>query len=328
MSTIQVSRLRAEPFLFFLLVSSTLFHSAIGWGQVRVENNSTAWKDPITGMEFVLIKGDCYLMGSPGGENDRYEDETQHKVCVGDFWLGKYEVTNKQFSLFVEDRGYVTTSEKSKEGFGISRAGADDWGWQKGIDWKHPLWPKDEIENKMNHPVTQISWYDAKEFLNWLTEKHNGANTFRLPYEAEWEYACRAGTTTARYWGDQPDDACEYASVADERAGKTWPSLATHNCSDGYETTSPVGRFRPNHWGIHDILGNVWELTENVYADYGEDLAESLAQVDPNPLQVMRGGSWIYGPAHVRCAFRNIISRSGRSYSIGFRAVRTPSTLN
>ena len=249
-------------------------------------------------------------------------------VIVLLLWLGRYEVTNSQFSLFVEDKGYVTTSEKMDEGFGISHSEANDWGWKKGIDWKHPVWPDDRIANKMDHPVAQISWHDAKEFLKWLTDKHNGANTFRLPFEAEWEYACRAGTATARYWGEQPDNACEYASVADKIARKTWPDLATHNCSDGYETTSPVGRFRPNNWGIHDILGNVWELTENVYSDYGEGLTGNLIEVDPNPLQVMRGGSWIYGPAHVRCAFRNVISRTGRSYSVGFRVVRTSSTLH
>lgn len=224
--------------------------------------------------------------------------------------------------MFIEENNYITTSEKLSEGFGISHRGADDWGWKEGINWKHPLWPKDSIVNTMDHPVSQISWNDAKEFIRWLTEKHNGANTFRLPHEAEWEYACRAGTTTARYWGDTPDHACEYASVADTIANKTWPHLAAHNCSDGYVATSPIGQFRPNSWGIHDILGNVWELTEDAYSDYDESIVEKLLHIDPNPLQVMRGGSWIYGPAHVRCAFRNVISRTGRSYSTGFRTVR------
>lgn len=290
--------------------------------QAYAEESTPTWNDPISGMEFVLIKGDCYLMGSPLEETGRNEDEIQHQVCVEDFWLSKYEVTNRQFSMFIAQKNYVTTSEQKGEGFGISQSGADDWGWKEGISWEHPLWPGDAIASKMDHPVTQISWNDAKAFLRWLTEKQKGENMFRLPQEVEWEYACRAGTNTARYWGNKSDHACDYASVADTMANKTWPNLSTHNCSDGYATTSPVGRFQPNSWGIHDILGNVWEMTEDVYSDYDQDPVTKLLHVDANPLQVMRGGSWIYGPAHVRCAFRNIISRTGRSYSTGFRAVR------
>lgn len=308
-----------------LLLSVCILCASADAGEQKKADSGTImpiWNDPISGMEFVLIKGDCYLMGSPEEETGRGEDEIQHKVCIEDFWLSKYEVTNKQFAVFIAENQYATTSERKGEGFGISQDGADDWGWKQGISWKHPLWPKDTIMNKMDHPVTQISWNDAQAFLRWLTDKHKGENVFRLPHEGEWEYACRAGTTTARYWGNSSDHACNYASVADDMANEMWPDLSTHNCSDGYVTTAPIGKFRPNNWGLHDMLGNVWEMTEDVYGDYDQSPIERLLHVDPNPLQVMRGGSWIYGPAYVRCAFRNVISRTGRSYSTGFRAVR------
>ncbi len=294
-------------------------------GEPALSKNTTdppaVWIEPVTGMEFVLITGNCYVMGSPTDESGRYEDEVQRDTCIDDFWLAKYEVTNHQFRSFVRDSDYRTTSEQHGEGFGISRAGANDWGWRKGITWKHPLSPEDTIAAKMQHPVVQVSWIDAHKFVEWLTDKHGGTRTFRLPYESEWEFGCRAGTTTARFWGEPPDQACKYASVADSTAKAVWPTLTVHNCTDGYETTAPVGQFQPNDWQIHDMLGNVWEWTEDEYDDREKNPAGELPHSESDPLRVLRGGSWIYGPRHVRCAFRNVMSATGRSYSTGFRIV-------
>ncbi len=173
----------------------------------------------------------------------------------------------------------------------------------------------------MRHPVVQVSWDDARKFVDWLTDRHAGTRTFRLPRESEWEFACRAGSTAARYWGDSPDQACRYASVADSVAKRVWPGLTVHDCTDEYETSAPVGQFEPNDWQIHDMLGNVWEWTEDEYDDREEPVSGELPQSEVDPLRVLRGGSWIYGPRHVRCAFRNVMSPTGRSYSTGFRIV-------
>lgn len=279
------------------------------------------WKEPTTGMEFVFLKGGCFQMGSPENEAGRYDDEFRHRVCVDGYWMGRYEVTNRQFEVFAAETGYRTTGEEKREGFGLSSRGAADWGWKNGIDWRHPLWPGDGIADKLEHPVVQISWHDARAFVEWLNRKHRGEHRFRLPHESEWEYACRAGTSTARFWGETPEQACKHASVADATTKRTWPMLAAHSCTDGFETSAPVGRFAPNRWGLHDMLGNAWEWIEDSYVEYhGHTPAESAH--DEPVLHVLRGGSWAYGPGQVRCAFRNVMSPTGRSYSVGLRVVK------
>lgn len=294
-------------------------------GAAAADAGGKSWREPLTGMEFVQLKAGCYMMGSPANESGRYDDETPHRACVDGFWLGKYEVTNRQFAVFVAATRYRTTSEDRGEGFGIGGRNAADWGWKAGIDWRHPLWPGDTIADKMEHPVVQVSWNDAKAFVDWLNGKHGGTYRFRLPREDEWEYACRAGAATARPWGKDPDRACRHASVADSTAKRTWPPMEAHNCTDGYTSSAPVGRLAPNRWGLHDMLGNAWEWTEDAYAEYGGD-AGAEGEDDHFLLRVLRGGSWAYGPRQVRCAFRNVMSPTGRSYSAGFRVVKEASS--
>ena len=106
-----------------------------------------------------------------------------------------------------------------------------------------------------------VSFEDAQAYIRWLNRKTG--QHYRLPTEAEWEYAARAGTTTRRYWGDKPDDACQYANVADQSAKKVFPGWAVHHCDDGYVYTAPVGSFQRNRFGLHDMLGNVWDRTQD-----------------------------------------------------------------
>ncbi len=143
------------------------------------------WTEPVTGMAFVWVPGGCYQMGSNKG--DSYEKPV-HQVCLDGFWMGKYEVTNRQFRMF--------------------RPGHDSKDY-KGVDL-----------NGDNQPAVYVSWNDAKAFIAWLNKK--GGKTYSLPTEAQWEYACRAGTVTMRYWGDSERDACVYANVHDETPKKTF----------------------------------------------------------------------------------------------------------
>ncbi len=176
--------------------------------------------DDVTGMELVYVPGGCFQMGSPENEEGRYDDEKLHEVCVDGFWMGKNEVTQGQWKK-------VMGSNPAK--------------FQKGDEY----------------PVEQISWDDAQDFINKLNGK--AGRKYRLPTEAEWEYAARAGTSTARFWGDSPDAACKYANVADKTAKKKNFDWTIHNCNDGYAETAPFGSFQPNSFGLHYMLGNVWE---------------------------------------------------------------------
>jgi len=179
---------------------------------------SSTWVEPVTDMEFARIPKGCFEMGSSSGHED---EKPVHEVCVDGFWMGKYEVTNRQYKKF-------KSGHDSKDYDGNSLDGD-------------------------SQPAVYVSWEDAKAFAKWLTDKSGGRHEFRLPTEAEWEYACRAGTDTARYWGNDPDDACKYANVADQTAKQKW-DWTIHNCDDGHAVTAPVGSFEPNGFKLHKAI--------------------------------------------------------------------------
>ena len=161
-----------------------------------------------------------------------------------------------------------------------------------------------------------VSWNDAVAYIEWLNGE-TGQN-YRLPTESEWEYAARAGTVVARYWGDN-DAACEHANIADE---KFWtPGFV---CEDGYQYVAPVGQFKANAWGLHDMLGNVWEWTCSEYdSDYGGGESECASKNNASARRVARGGSWGGRPRGVRSANRGRNTPDNRDNSLGFRLARS-----
>lgn len=175
-------------------------------------------------------------------------------------------------------------------------------------------------------PVIFVSWNEAEAYAEWLA-KISGKR-YRLLSEAEWEYAARAGTSTAYPWGENPDQACAFANVADATVNAQvsidWP-WALHNCSDGYAYTAPAGSYRPNEFGLYDMIGNVWERPQDCYhGSYGGAPEDGSAwrggQCDQ---YVMRGGSWVSNPRSARPAARLRNDPGERSRSLGFRLART-----
>jgi formylglycine-generating enzyme required for sulfatase activity len=271
-----------------------------------------------TAPEMVPIKGGCFEMGSPPSEPGREADERQHKVCVKDFQIGKYEVKVKDFRRFVQATGYQTLAERNLG------PDADNGCWaldQSDTDkrWKYRSWANWQEPNKYHptddeDPVSCISWLDAEAYVAWLNQATGGH--YRLPTEAEWEYAARAGTTTARFWGDGVDArACKYADVAD--AGHKWAD--SFPCDDGYEWVAPVGQYRPNAWGLYDILGNLSEWTCSPY-DQAYDGAETKCMGKSPVVPIsLRGGSWYTGAKLVRSAYRDRNYPDARYDFLGFR---------
>jgi len=174
-------------------------------------------------------------------------------------------------------------------------------------------------------PVEQVNWDEAQRFVRLIS--FFGHGRYRLPSEAEYEYAARAGTTASRYWGDNIDDVCTYENIADQSLKKATPELVPvfANCDDGYAGTAPVGSKKPNPRGLYDVLGNVAAWTQDCYVD---SYRGTPTDGKPNTSgsctsRVVRGSSWYDVPRFVRLAGRVDFAPEGRSYDLGFRLART-----
>jgi len=270
------------------------------------------WREPITGMKFVQVPGGCFDMGQTPAEKEQlmreegeddykkyFADELpRHRVCVDGFRMGQYEVTVGQFRQFVDATGYQTDAERNAGGVDGCYVFKDNqWGYQKGYSWQQVGFSQEE-----DYPVACVSWNDAQKFIGWLNGK--AGRTFRLPTEAEWEYAARGGSQTIRYWGDAVDStACRYANAGDQGhwTGAVFP------CNDSYKFAAPVGKFKANDFDLYDMLGNVWEWCQDWY---GEDYYRTSSGNNPQGpssggSRVDRGGGWGRRPGGVRAADRD-----------------------
>ena len=203
------------------------------------------------------------------------------------------------------------------------------FGWnpdKKSFDFNEKYsWRNVGFEQTDEHPVINLSWNDAVAFCKWLSRKEG--NTYRLPTEAEWEYACRAGTTTRYYSGDDPEMLAKVGNVADATAKAKFPYWKwTIKASDGYVFTSPVGSFRPNAFGLYDMHGNAWQWCTDWYGEkyYAASPTDDPSGPDSGEHRVLRGGSWFDGACFTRSATRDWITPFNRHYLTGFRVARTP----
>jgi len=267
-------------------------------------------------LAMVLIPPGEFLMGSRAEERAdfhataRPESEQwvidllpsegpQHRVRITQpFWLGRHEVTFGQFQQFVEHAGYTTQAERDgKGGFALV---AGEWVEDPRFVWNGEL----PFPRSPNHPVLYVSWNDCTAFCHWLSQVQGDAE-FGLPTEAEWEYACRAGTTTAWCAGDSAVELREQA----------WFDLTSHGA------VQPVGQLQPNGFGLHDMTGNVWEWCRDWFspAYYGDSPLDDPTGPATGVFRVQRGGDWVYGSRCCRSAHRNSGGPGDRSISLGFR---------
>jgi len=259
--------------------------------------------DKVT-MKLVRIPAGKFLMGSPETEKDREKDETQHEVTISrPFYMGATHVTVDQFAAFVKDSGHKTAAEKGGWSLGFEiKDGKLDIKKMDGCSWRNP-----SFDQKGDHPVVQVSWNDAKAFCDWLSKK--SGKTVLLPTEAQWEYACRAGTMTAYPWGDNPDDGKGWANCADQSLKTRIPNavakLRFFGWDDGFVFTSPVGSFKANAFGLHDMIGNAAQWCQDRYGDYENGAATDPRGPDTGDRRVLRGGSWINNPMGCRAARRS-----------------------
>jgi len=258
-------------------------------------SNAEPGKLPITsnmafenslGMKFVYIEPGTFIMGSPEYEPERSYDEVQHKVTLTQgFYMQTTAVTVSQWRKFAKI-GYKSQAET--EGGAYIWTGID-FEKQKDIYWNHPGFKQTD-----DHPVTCISWNDAQAFIKWLSAKDK--HDYRLPTEAEWEYACRAGTQMPFAFGN-----CLSADQANYNS-----NYPLKGCPKGKyrEQTVLAGSLVPNAWGLYNMHGNVLEWCQDWYGDYPSEGVASPQGVSSGEYRVLRGGSWIHDVRLVRSARR------------------------
>ncbi|MDZ7620048.1 MAG: formylglycine-generating enzyme family protein [Patescibacteria group bacterium] len=270
-------------------------------------------------LEMVLIPAGAFTMGDDAGLDD---EKPAHKVTITKpFYLGKHEVTVEQFRRFVEATGYLTDAEKGTgfEGaFGWDRE-AMEFAMNAEYSWRSPGFPQSDTD-----PVVNVSWNDAVAFCEWLSREEG--KSYRLPTEAEWEYACRAGTTTDYSHGDDPEGVAKVGNVADAEFAEQFPELeGLIKASDGFVHTSPAGSFPPNAFGLRDMHGNVWEWCADWYDPEYYALAPANDPLGPaaGEERVYRGGGWFNCTRGCRSASRSASQPENRNLTLGFRVAMT-----
>ncbi len=314
------------------------------------------------GMAFVTVSPGTYRRGFDGSSQrdrlfartHRYSnhadfkfDSPSHLVTLSkSFQIQTTEVTVAQFRAFTDATDYQTDAEMGAGAFGLfpdQKRYNDRFQRSPSVTWREPGFAQTD-----DHPVVAVSWNDATAFCEWLSKKEGV--TYRLPNEAEWEYACRAGKTSWYSWGTNPDDAYRHANVADGALETAYPNTTRYQRAvklepddgDGVVFTAPVASFRPNPWGLYDMHGNVWEWCHDrwvpdLYRRYLDDVphqkraefnvddpveTKKTDQHEYGDWRCMRGGAWTCAPASVRCSIRTYAEAGDASIYTGFRVVR------
>jgi formylglycine-generating enzyme len=296
------------------------------------------------GMKFVLVPAGEFMMGSDESpealakefpQYDRWrflnigDEAPVHRVRITrSFYLGQHEVTVGQFKKFLAASGYLPESvADGTGGYGYNPA-YDPATSKRGdaFEGRNPVysWQNPGFDQGDDHPVVNVTWNDAVAMSRWFSEKEG--KKYRLPTEAEWEYACRAGTRTRYHRGDEPQSLLKVANTFDADTARNWPQWQAYALTghDGFEFTAPVGSFAPNAWGLYDMHGNAWEWVADWYGEsyYADSPVDDPQGPAAGSARVRRGGSWHTWSFYARASFRNWNTPQTRYTLVGIRLLR------
>jgi formylglycine-generating enzyme required for sulfatase activity len=262
---------------------------------------------PSTAIEpdLVFVQGDTFTMGSKTEDpNASVNEKPCHQVQVSSFYMSKYELTYDEFKTFVNETGYQTDADKDG---GSYIWDGSKWEKKAGVNWRHDAQGQPRDLDEKRHPVIHVSWNDAQAYIKWLNGK-TGKN-YRLPTEAEWEYAAKGGAKSPGYL----------------YSGSNTIALVAWYNENSSNRTHPVGEKQANELGLYDMTGNVWEWCQDWYdaAYYAgrPDLDINPQGGSPAQYRVGRGGGWNFNPAYCRVANRGRSTPDYRSDNLGFRLV-------
>ena len=269
--------------------------------------------------EMVVVPAGEFMMGSPSSEDPRSDWEgPRHQVTLKSFALGRFEVTRAEYEAFVSATGHPDGNQcRTDDGRG-------NWEWRSrnGASWRDPKFRQGD-----DHPVVCVSWEDAQSYVGWLSRETR--EHYRLPSQAEWEYAARAGTSTPWYWGNSSSGQCVHANGGDLSLRRKYRRIegfgSPASCDDGVVHTAPVGSYEVNAFGLFDMPGNVWEWVEDCWhGGYQGAPSNGTAWVRSGDcdLRVLRGGAWQGRPSRLRSAHYVREPTSDRVGTIGFRVAR------
>lgn len=300
-----------------------LFSSEISIAQDQTLPEPQSFQDCENCPEMILLPvGEAMLGVEPFEANTKRGDLPLRRININyQFAIGKTEVTRAHYREFMEESGHQMATD-----------GCNTWGYNRILGYvKAHTWDSPGIPQNESHPVICVSHVDATAYANWLSQKTG--KSYRLPSATEWEYAARAGTRGPWFWGAANKDACEYANVGDENFRRNFSYAPVFNCNDGYLHTAPVASFKPNPWGLHDMLGNAWEWTDDcLHRD------KTAVPVDGRPWReedggecnrrTPKGGGWVSGTDWVRAGAQAADFAIYHSQLLGFRLALTLDSTN
>jgi formylglycine-generating enzyme required for sulfatase activity len=309
-------------------MKAILFAAVLAAHAADSSKPGTVFRDCADCPEMVALAAGSFTMGSTKAETDRAElpdeqgarERPAHTVTFArPFAIGKYEITVDEYTAFAN-----ATARRATDNCITWDETAAKWGPVATATWKNPGYAQTG-----RFPVGCVTIDDARAYAAWLAQK--SGKPYRIPSEAEWEYAARAGTRTMQTWGDSFDGICKFANVSDRTRMDKHTTVERDptryfDCEDGFIYAAPVGSFPPDRWGLYDMVGNIWEWTEDCFIPhYNGAPTDGSVRRDPSQCDrlIVRSGGWYSRNWFARPAGRSRENPDYRSSTLGIRVART-----